>query len=71
MGDIICRLYLCSEALEKLALLLHENEGGLAHILGTLGRDLNNCAAQLDDVNHPENLSAPKCGEQADYFGRA
>lgn len=47
--DVVTRLYLTSESMIYLAKSLPEEEGGLAHIIRTLGDDVHYCAALMDD----------------------
>ncbi len=47
--DVITRLYFCAESLGMLSRLMPEQEGGLAHLLLLLSRDLAKCVAELDE----------------------
>lgn len=53
--DPVHHLYLTAEAMTHLALNLPETMGGLAHIIGRLGRDVQLCAVLLDDEEPPED----------------
>ncbi len=48
--DVVNRLYLTAESMLHLADTLPEEQGGLANIIGRLGKDVECCAVLIDDA---------------------
>jgi hypothetical protein len=52
--DPVARLYITAEALRHLAATLPIEQGGLAHMLGSLAKDVRDFTAVIDDDLPPK-----------------